>query len=127
MRGDGRAYVATLPGRSSNVAWYDFEMATIFREGGGYDSAEAWRRALAASGANYLVVSHGDARAVLLAGHNPGLQEALLELVPSTPLDVPLYWQETRAASAVMEGLSRAVLKAAQNSLITQTTGIRIG
>ncbi len=58
----------------------------------------------------------------------PHLQSgALLEVVPDTPLAVPLYWQETRAASAVMEGLSRAVLKAAQNSLITQTTGIRIG
>lgn len=43
---------------------------------------------------------------------------ALLELVPGTPLDVPLYWQETRAASALLDGLSRAVLKAAQGSLI---------
>ncbi|WP_158235687.1 hypothetical protein [Limnohabitans sp. G3-2] len=47
--------------------------------------------------------------------------------MPDPPLDVPLYGQETRAQSAVMEGLSRAVLKAAQDSLITQTTGIRIG
>ena len=52
---------------------------------------------------------------------------ALVELMPETPLDVPLYFQENRAASALMEGLSRAVLKAAQNSLITQTTGILIG
>jgi LysR family transcriptional regulator (chromosome initiation inhibitor) len=47
--------------------------------------------------------------------------------MPDPPLDVPLYGQETRAQSAVMEGLSRAVLKAAQDSLIAQTTGIRIG
>lgn len=43
---------------------------------------------------------------------------ALSELVPGTPLDVPLYWQETRAASALLDGLSRAVIKAAQGSLI---------
>ncbi len=49
----------------------------------------------------------------------PHLQSgALQELVPGTPLDVPLYWQETRAASALLDGLSRAVLKAAQGSLI---------
>ena len=49
----------------------------------------------------------------------PHLQSgALLELVPGTPLDVPLYWQETRAASALLDGLSRAVLKAAQGSLM---------
>jgi len=48
---------------------------------------------------------------------------ALVELMPDTPLDVPLYWQVTRAASAFMDGLSRAVLKAAQDALITQTPG----
>ena len=49
----------------------------------------------------------------------PHLQSgALLELVPGTPLDVPLYWQETRAASALLDGLSREVLKAAQGSLM---------
>jgi LysR family transcriptional regulator (chromosome initiation inhibitor) len=42
----------------------------------------------------------------------------LLELVPQTPLDVPLYWQETRAASALLDGLSRAVVQAARGSLI---------
>jgi LysR family transcriptional regulator (chromosome initiation inhibitor) len=49
----------------------------------------------------------------------PHLQQGLLiELVPKTLLDVPLYWQETRAASALLDGLSRAVLKAAQGSLL---------
>ena len=41
----------------------------------------------------------------------------LVELVPNTPLDVPLYWQETRAASILLDGLSRAVLTAAQAHL----------
>jgi LysR family transcriptional regulator (chromosome initiation inhibitor) len=44
---------------------------------------------------------------------------ALQELVPDTPLDVPLYWQETRASSALLDGLSRAVMKAAQDSLMS--------
>ena len=43
---------------------------------------------------------------------------SLVELVPQTPLDVPLYWQETRAASALLDGLSRAVVQAARGSLI---------
>jgi LysR family transcriptional regulator (chromosome initiation inhibitor) len=48
----------------------------------------------------------------------PHLQEGtLLELVPESPFDVPLYWQETRAASALLEGLSRAVVQAARGSL----------
>lgn len=41
----------------------------------------------------------------------------LVELVPDTPLDVPLYWQQARAASGVLEGLSRAVLGAARGVL----------
>ncbi|PVE44517.1 LysR family transcriptional regulator ArgP [Limnohabitans planktonicus] len=49
----------------------------------------------------------------------PHLQRGdLLELVPQTPLDVPLYWQETRAASALLDGLSRAVVQAARGSLM---------
>ena len=43
----------------------------------------------------------------------------LVELVPGTPLDVPLYWQQARAASGVLEGLSRAVLGAARGVLRT--------
>ena len=41
----------------------------------------------------------------------------LVELVPGTAMDVPLYWQHARAASAVLEGLGRAVLAAARASL----------
>jgi LysR family transcriptional regulator (chromosome initiation inhibitor) len=49
----------------------------------------------------------------------PHLQRGtLVELVPETPLDVPLYWQETRAASALLDGLSRAVVQAARGSLL---------
>jgi LysR family transcriptional regulator (chromosome initiation inhibitor) len=42
----------------------------------------------------------------------------LVELVPGTPLDVPLYWQETRAASVLLDGLSRAVVAAARAELL---------
>lgn len=42
---------------------------------------------------------------------------ALVELVPDTPLDVPLYWQQARAASALLDGLGRAVVGAARASL----------
>ncbi len=41
----------------------------------------------------------------------------LVELVPDTPLDVPLYWQKARAASVLLDGLSRAVLRAARAQL----------
>lgn len=43
---------------------------------------------------------------------------ALVELVPGAALDVPLYWQHARAASALLEGLSRAVLAAAGGALL---------
>ncbi len=43
---------------------------------------------------------------------------ALVELVPDTPLDVPLYWQQARAASTVLDGLTRAVLAAANGALV---------
>jgi len=43
---------------------------------------------------------------------------SLIELVPDTPLDVPLYWQHARAASALLDGLSRAVLAAAGRDLL---------
>ncbi|MEK8052691.1 LysR family transcriptional regulator ArgP [Ideonella sp. DXS22W] len=55
--------------------------------------------------------------------HEEGLVAAhlrsgrLVELVPDTPLDVPLHWQHARAASALVDGLSRAVLAAAKASL----------
>lgn len=43
---------------------------------------------------------------------------SLVELVPETPLDVPLYWQHARAASALLDGLSRGVLAAARRALL---------
>lgn len=43
---------------------------------------------------------------------------SLVELVPDTPLDVPLYWQHARAASALVEGLGREVLAAARAALM---------
>ena len=42
----------------------------------------------------------------------------LVELVPDTPLDVPLYWQQARAASALLDGLTREVLAAARSALL---------
>jgi LysR family transcriptional regulator (chromosome initiation inhibitor) len=43
---------------------------------------------------------------------------SLVELVPDTALDVPLYWQQARAASTLLDGLTRAVLAAASTSLL---------
>lgn len=49
----------------------------------------------------------------------PHLEDgSLVELVPDTPLDVPLYWQHARAASALLDGLSRDVLAAAGRALL---------
>jgi LysR family transcriptional regulator, chromosome initiation inhibitor len=51
----------------------------------------------------------------LIASH---LHEGtLVELAPDTPLDVPLYWQHARAASSLIEGLSREVVAAAARVL----------
>lgn len=53
---------------------------------------------------------------VLIAGH---LKDGrLVELVPDTPLDVPLHWQHARAASALVDGLGRAVQAAAARALL---------
>ena len=52
----------------------------------------------------------------LIATHLKG--GSLVELVPDTPLDVPLYWQQTRAASSLLDGLSRAVRVAASRALL---------
>lgn len=43
---------------------------------------------------------------------------SLVELVPGTPLDVPLHWQQARAASALLDGLTREVVAAARLALI---------
>ena len=48
----------------------------------------------------------------------PQLDSGLLvELLPNTPLDVPLHWQQTRAALALLDGLTREVLAAARLGL----------
>jgi LysR family transcriptional regulator, chromosome initiation inhibitor len=41
----------------------------------------------------------------------------LVALVPDTPLDVPLYWQQARATGQVLDGLTRAVVAAAAAAL----------
>lgn len=43
---------------------------------------------------------------------------SLIELVPGTPLDVPLYWQQARVASVVLAGLTAEVLKGAREGLL---------
>jgi len=47
---------------------------------------------------------------------------SLVELVPDTPLDVPLYWQQARAASSLLDGLTRQVLAAAGAALVQGDT-----
>lgn len=42
----------------------------------------------------------------------------LVELVPDTPMDVQLYWQHARAASGLLDALSREVLAAAHAALL---------
>jgi LysR family transcriptional regulator, chromosome initiation inhibitor len=43
---------------------------------------------------------------------------SLVELVPHSPLDVPLHWQHARAASKLVDGLGREVLAAARKALL---------
>ena len=43
--------------------------------------------------------------------------DTLVELVPNSPLDVPLYWQQARATSSILDGLTREVLNAASSAL----------
>jgi LysR family transcriptional regulator (chromosome initiation inhibitor) len=42
----------------------------------------------------------------------------LVELLPDTPLDVPLHWQHARAASGLLEDLGRRVRAAAAHALL---------
>ncbi|MDR3367943.1 LysR family transcriptional regulator ArgP [Rhodoferax sp.] len=42
---------------------------------------------------------------------------SLVELVPNTSLDVPLYWQQARAASSLLDRLTREVVAAASLAL----------
>jgi LysR family transcriptional regulator, chromosome initiation inhibitor len=49
----------------------------------------------------------------------PQLQTgALVELVPDTPIDVPLYWQASRLKVPVLERLTRSVVRAAAAALL---------
>lgn len=41
----------------------------------------------------------------------------LVELLPDSHLDVPLYWQQARAASSLLDGLTRAVVAAAAKAI----------
>ena len=43
---------------------------------------------------------------------------SLIELLPETPLDVPLHWHTARAASGLLDGLSGAILAAARTGLL---------
>lgn len=48
----------------------------------------------------------------------PHLQDgSLVELLPDSALDVPLFWQHARAASSLLEGLGQAVARAASTAL----------
>lgn len=42
---------------------------------------------------------------------------SLVELVPGQPLDVPLHWQTARAASGLLDGLTRQMVAAARVAL----------
>jgi LysR family transcriptional regulator, chromosome initiation inhibitor len=54
-----------------------------------------------------------------LALVRPQLQTgALVELVPDTPIDVPLYWQASRLKVPVLERLTRSVVRAAAAALL---------
>jgi LysR family transcriptional regulator (chromosome initiation inhibitor) len=43
---------------------------------------------------------------------------SLVELVPHAPLDVPLYWQQARAASSLLDGLTLQLMAAAREALV---------
>lgn len=43
---------------------------------------------------------------------------SLVELVPGEPLDVPLHWQQARAASALLDGLTKRLEAAAKLALL---------
>jgi LysR family transcriptional regulator, chromosome initiation inhibitor len=67
--------------------------------------------------------------AMALAGMGWGMQPlalaaphlaagTLVELVPGEPLEVPLHWQHARAASSLLDGLTRAISHAARSALL---------
>ena len=41
----------------------------------------------------------------------------LIELVPDTPLDVPLHWQQARSASSLLDGLTREIFSVVRTAL----------
>ena len=43
---------------------------------------------------------------------------SLVEIVPHEPLDVPLHWQQARAASILLDGLTREIVAAARQALL---------
>jgi LysR family transcriptional regulator (chromosome initiation inhibitor) len=43
---------------------------------------------------------------------------SLVELVPKTPLGVPLHRQHARAASALLDGLTKQLVAAARRALL---------
>ena len=43
---------------------------------------------------------------------------SLVECVPQAPLDVPLYWQQARAASDLLDGLTLQLMAAAREALL---------
>ena len=43
---------------------------------------------------------------------------SLIELLPDTPMDMPLHWHTPRAASGLLDGLSGAILAAARTGLL---------
>lgn len=51
-----------------------------------------------------------------LIGHHLA-DGSMVELVPNTPLNVPLYWHQARAASSLLDGLTRKVVAAASSAL----------
>lgn len=53
---------------------------------------------------------------VLIAPHLA--DGSLVELITDTPLDVPLYWQQARATSALLQGLTGRIQAAARAALI---------
>jgi LysR family transcriptional regulator (chromosome initiation inhibitor) len=52
-----------------------------------------------------------------LIGHHLA-DGSMVELVPNSPLNVPLYWQQARAASSLLDGLTRKVVAAASSALL---------
>ncbi|OIO02432.1 MAG: transcriptional regulator ArgP [Desulfovibrionaceae bacterium CG1_02_65_16] len=71
-----------------------------------------------AGAAGYGLVPHLQAAALLAEGR-------LLDLSPSAPMDVPLYWHCWNIPSALLAALTKALRQAAQNTLLppAETTG----